>query len=120
MEEADVFAYASSGRACGGVEWWGRAVGSRSRATVAVVEVERLSNLNQRLEAAVEQELDPTARFAAVPQQADLYEFPECLEFTIANAAGPDIAYPLTTTVSLALSLLVVGFLYRKKIFLRV
>jgi len=39
---------------------------------------------------------------------------------SIANAVGPDVAYLLQMIVSLALSLLVVWFLYRKKIFLRV
>lgn len=39
---------------------------------------------------------------------------------SIAKAAGTDVAYLLKTTVSLALSLLLVWFLYRRKIFLRV
>ena len=52
---------------------------------------------------------------------ADFNEFSErFVGGSIANAAGPDIAYLLKMTVSLALSLLVVWFLYRKKIFLRV
>jgi predicted acyltransferase len=39
---------------------------------------------------------------------------------SIASAVGPDLAYLLKTAVSLAFSLLLVRFLYKKKIFLRV